>query len=520
MKNFGIKALLFAFALIGVVGCSEEPKEINDNITLSVDKSEITADGEDVATFTVKAGEEDITNSVIIFNKADNSAVAGRTFSTSEAATYTFYAQKGQVKSNEVTVVAKAVENGEQPEEPEQPENPEQPEQPEDPEQPEQPEDPEQPEQPEETKPIVLVASKTSIVADGVDMVEFTVTQGDVDVTRECAITVNGSVINGYSLKATEAGTFICFATKDGLTSKIVTITATSAPVAGEGKSMVFAEGVSIASGWYDVNKKGAGDNGDIMMCWAAASSNMIQWWQDRYVAAGNTLPSTAVTGPGTKSHGSFGPYELAIMDIYHSQWNTAKGGDAYQAIPWYFEGVNNAASFNDSHAQPLSGYNGGFLSSIMNDAKSNMYCEYTIEGMSFLLGEKNQYVGEYTNYYNWGQGSELQGDAKLKKFTEFIVKFIDNGIASLTVAVDTANLSGAHHAVTLWGYEIDNATGLLTRIWITDSDDLIAEPKEPRLNEYTVGLSSAGTIEFKKTTTRYNLYAVAIQPLAGYGSK
>ena len=495
MKNFGIKALLFAFALIGIVGCEETPSLVIDTLTLSVDKSEILADGKEVATFTVMAGEKDMTNSVIIFNKADNSAIAGRTFTTTEAATYTFYAQKGELKSNEVTVAAKAVENDDPNPEPE-------------------------PEPEPEAKPIVLSASKTSFVADGVDMVEFTVTQGEADVTKQCAITVNGAVINGYSLKATEAGTFICFATKDGLTSKVVTITATSAPVAGEGKEMVFAEGVSIASGWYDVNKKGAGDNGDIMMCWAAASSNMIQWWQDRYVAAGNTLPSTAVSGPGTKSHGSFGPYELAIMDIYHSQWNTAKGGDVYQAIPWYFEGVNNASSFNDYHAQPLSGFSGGFLSSIMNDAKSNMHSEYTIEGLSFLLGSNNQYVGEYTNYYNWGAGSGLEGDAKLKKFTDYIVEFIDNGIASLTVAVDTPNLSGAHHAVTLWGYEIDNATGLLTRIWITDSDDLIAEPKEPRLNEYTVSVSSAGTIEFKRTTTRYNLYAVAIQPLAGYGSK
>ena len=63
-----------------------------------------------------------------------------------------------------------------------------------------------------------------------------------------------------------------------------------------EGKSIVFVEGVTSASGWYDVNKMGDGTlNGDVNMCWAAASANMIQWWQDRYVAAGKSLPSTAV---------------------------------------------------------------------------------------------------------------------------------------------------------------------------------------------------------------------------------
>lgn len=35
------------------------------------------------------------------------------------------------------------------------------------------------------------------------------------------------------------------------------------------GKSIVFVEGVSQESGWYDVNKVGRGENGDINMCWA-----------------------------------------------------------------------------------------------------------------------------------------------------------------------------------------------------------------------------------------------------------
>jgi hypothetical protein len=65
----------------------------------------------------------------------------------------------------------------------------------------------------------------------------------------------------------------------------------------------------------------------------------MIQWWQDRYVAAGGTLPSTAVNGPGTKVYGSFSPYELALMEVYHDEWNNNKGGQPEEAIPWYFEG-------------------------------------------------------------------------------------------------------------------------------------------------------------------------------------
>ena len=52
-----------------------------------------------------------------------------------------------------------------------------------------------------------------------------------------------------------------------------------------EDKTIVFVEGVNRESGWYDVNKVGKGDNGDINMCWAASAANIIEWWQDRYVA-------------------------------------------------------------------------------------------------------------------------------------------------------------------------------------------------------------------------------------------
>ena len=42
-------------ALLGFVACENEPAvEVQQTLTLSADKVEIVADGEDVATFTVK----------------------------------------------------------------------------------------------------------------------------------------------------------------------------------------------------------------------------------------------------------------------------------------------------------------------------------------------------------------------------------------------------------------------------------------------------------------------------------
>lgn len=484
MKKFGIKTLLFALALVGVVSCEETPTPSIDNITLSVDKSEIIANGEDVATFTVKAGEEDITNSVIIFNKADNTAIAGCTFSTSEAATYTFYAQKGDIKSNEVSVVAKAEENKEEP---------------------------------EAEKPIVLSASANTIVADGVEAVEFSVKQAGEDVTAECTIYANGEALEGSTFTTTEAGDYIFYAAKGELKSNVVSVTATAVQEEpeqpenpenpenpeqpenpegpeqpAEGKTLVLAEGVTLTSGWYDVNKQ---LNGDEMMCWAASASNILQWWQDRYKEAGNTLPAGCPDGKNTSG------YQLKIMDEFRNNWqNLARGGWADSAVTWYFEGKDYYGDLGygyDNRAYPTPG-TGGYFSSVW----SSIYPSAVYSSSEYMYG----YTTEVNNY-NWRSNSA----GALRGFTDYIVAYFERGMASMAVATGV-NFSGAH-AVTVWGYEIDNTTGLLTKLYMTDSDDRATE-----LKEYVVEAVDNITpkIRLKGYTTYYpmNLY-----PVSGYGT-
>lgn len=274
------------------------------------------------------------------------------------------------------------------------------------------------------------------------------------------------------------------------------------------GKSIVFVEGVSQESGWYDVNKVGRGENGDINMCWAASASNIIQWWQDRYVAAGNTLPPQAVTGVGKT-------YELALMEIFHTQWNNDKGGQVAEAVPWYFEGVDyGQTASKGSQAYPLSAHSGGYFKDVWSTIYPRLYHEY-----SYMFGwYKDLYVGDFNNYYIWGAGSGLMGEQRLRKFTELVVDFVDKGIASLTVSL-SPNLRGLLHATTIWGYEIDHETGLLTRLWITDSDDLEVEPKKQLLNEYRVSVGSGNShIKLSSNTVRYGAcYAVSLTPVSGY---
>ena len=362
-------------------------------------------------------------------------------------------------------------------------------------------------------KPITLHASSAKIKANGVESAKFSVTEeGGQDVTSQCTLYItDGTKIQGTSFSTTIPGTYTIYAEKNGIKSNDVTIIAEE--VTTTGKKIVFAEGVSTTVGWYDVNKKGTGQNGDINMCWAAAASNMIQWWQDRYVAAGNKLPSTAINGPGTKSYAGYGPYELALMEIYHSDWDNSHGGNVEYAIPWYFEGKLYGGEYASNTAQPKT--SGGYWKSIWSDIEPYIYRGYKSNLFPTMYPEMYTYC--YENYYLWGAGSSLLGKERLKYVSTILEDVFSRGMASITVSL-SSSLSSNHHSVTLWGYEIDTATGLITRMWITDSDDIEKEPKSQLLNEYNVSIGD-GASHIKLTgNTRYSaLYLVSIHPLSGY---
>ena len=565
-----MKKILFALAaLLGIVACEKEPVvEVQQTLTLSADKLEITADGEDVATFTVKNSNDETVEATIYFADT-NEALEGNTFKTKYTGEYKFYAKNGNNKSNEITVVAKEAGSTPDP-------NPE----------PEPEPDTLQlsvdkqtinadgvqkatftaavngevveakiynaandtalsgntfstteagdyrfyakynnlisdivkvtaiSTEPEEEKPITIEASVNTIKANGIESAMLIVTQDGANVTNKSTIYANGAVVNGNKFATTTPGSYTIYATKGSVTSNEITITATE--VEG-GNRIVFAEGVTLTSGWYDVNKKGAGDNGDINMCWAAASANMIQWWQDRYVAAGNTLPSTATNGPGTKVYGSFSPYELALMEVYHDEWNNNKGGHPEEAIPWYFEGklYGGEHASSGSQAYPLT--EGGYYKSVWSSIEPYMYRGYSHDFFPSQYPEMYTYC--YNNYYRWGDGSSLQGKERLAYFSNLVVEAFERGMASLTIAL-SENIASLHHSVTIWGYEIDNATGLLTRIWITDSDDQMSEPKQQLLNEYSVSINEGKSHIKLSGNTRYgNAWIVSIHPFSGYGS-
>lgn len=159
----------------------------NIPIVISSSTDTINADGEDSILFTIKQDNFIIDCDIYV----NGNKIEGNKFTTTVAGEYSAYAKRGDVTSNEISFYAKEVE------EPEEPEN-----------------------------PIELFASKTNIIADGIDAVTFTVKQDNIDVTSEVEIFVNGNKIDGNSFTTTTAGNYNVNAKKGELVSNELNIIA------------------------------------------------------------------------------------------------------------------------------------------------------------------------------------------------------------------------------------------------------------------------------------------------------
>lgn len=190
---------------------------------------------------------------------------------------------------------------------------------------------------------------------------------------------------------------------------------------------LLFAEGVSLESGWYDLNKSWGEDgfSNDSKLCWAATCTNMIQWWQDRYVADGNVLPSTAPNGfiPGRENE-LF--RQLAVFEKFAEAFPD-KGGTFWKGIPWYFT---------------------KYLPQLFpNDAPFMEYKMAKEMDMEFLKRD-------------------------LKEFSDFVINgFRQRGIIFMITP---------GHARTLWGCKYNPTTGIVEQLYITDSDDYLVMLWEP----------------------------------------
>ena len=170
-------------------------------------------------------------------------------------------------------------------------------------------------------------------------------------------------------------------------------------------KVQYWAKGVSVDGGWYNTFQFTNG-------CWAAVSSNMIAWWQDRikerYIYTGKC----------------WDPEEIN-REFDTNPYFGDNGDYVFKALDWYLKETHPTIVYS----------------------RTDNYQNYLP-------------VDDYDNPIIFTRGyinskEDLLTNALLSYFTtgNYIAQIRDN-----------------NHAWTLWGIEVDTETNTITRIWVTDS--------------------------------------------------
>lgn len=297
--------------------------------------------------------------------------------------------------------------------------------------------------------PILLKTKddKTSLVANGQDKIEFWVEQDGKDVTAECKVYWQKEDIISKELKdrifsTDKYGKYRFYAEKGDLRSDYITITAVQDESGNNLENgLLFCKNVSETSGWYDVNKTWQGDG---LLCWAAAASNMLQWWLEDFQSKGHNIPETVPFGAGTR-------YSLRIFEEFFDCWvNYMHATD--NGIRWFMEGGGNRWGTTDGASPTKKGYeaDGGYFRGVLSPSEEQRLFN-------------SEYVACYGAYSSWETESGVQNsdDVMRKKFTELVIRLLSEGVS--TLSVDS-------HELTLWGCELKD--GLVSRVFIANSDD------------------------------------------------
>lgn len=209
----------------------------------------------------------------------------------------------------------------------------------------------------------------------------------------------------------------------------------------------------------------------DGAMCWAAAASNVIQYWQDEYKRFANT-PSTLPSGIVDSGYGS--PDGTAYLQVYQTilaNW-TLGSGASMNAIGWWMQGrwVTTPVNSPGNKYAPAGGSNlqnpgldsGAYFSNVFGDwrtlitqDKGGLPVYPNLTNASFYSAQ----AGSGVNPDSAAPGSAVQ-QALRDAFSK----------AGQAVALSLLPASGVGHAITCWGYE--DKDGKMTSLILADSDD------------------------------------------------
>ena len=102
--------------------------------------------------------------------------------------------------------------------------------------------------------------------------------------------------------------------------------------------------------GWYDYNKEF--NEQDFYMCWAAATSNLISWWQDL----------------NPEAHAAAAEPEGGQIWATYQESFTNAGGNAYYGLQWWMDGSYPAPRTSENGWEVMESY------SIWNTVAPHIY--------------------------------------------------------------------------------------------------------------------------------------------------
>ncbi len=190
-------------------------------------------------------------------------------------------------------------------------------------------------------------------------------------------------------------------------------------------------DGITAGDTRYDVKK--VFDGNDDYLCWAFSASNAINYWQNTKISQGVTVPTGTPIGMPNET------YSSDIAQVFVDNW-TNDGGEECNAFNWWIAGTAPDPDEDSSILKP--------------DATGGGYWAATPYASGVISREvdfKDDTVDNYSLFF------DAFNNAISNKY-------------ALTCGIYA--IDGGAHAVTLWGYEIDDLTKDVVGIWICDSDN------------------------------------------------
>lgn len=212
-----------------------------------------------------------------------------------------------------------------------------------------------------------------------------------------------------------------------------------------------WVPGVTLENhAWKDVDKLMTDDHktGDSVLCWAAAASNVVAWWQD--YNAGHLVNHREGIPQG----------EQALFNAINDAFvNT--GADGYLGLSWFMDGATDMLNEVWYEDEEIGTVTLGDMILDSDRTEQGGYYNGIVQNITSTMSYESQFIRDEET------GMKIEGVLTLTEFTQKLVDAVSTGGVVLGLSADYGD-----HAITLWGVDVDDDTHQITRMWVTDSDD------------------------------------------------